>query len=64
MKHSDRLHDDELHYLDSINRMTRQLHIRNRDSSEESSNRLQITVEELEEQLESIRRDQDKQYRR
>lgn len=63
MKHLDRLHDDELHYLDSINRMTRQLHFHERMPAQHKPAQLQLTVEELEDELEAIRISQEKHAR-
>ncbi len=61
MKHFDRLHDDELQYLDAINRMSRQLHLR--DKQQESARPcLQLTVEDLEEQLERLRLDHEARH--
>jgi|GEM_PF-2667287 len=57
MKHSARIYEDDLDLLDSINRMSRQLHFHanERYAGVEKSERLQLTIEEVEEQMETIR---------
>ena len=57
MKHTDRMDDEELKLLDSINRMTSQLHYHreNASTADDSSSELEQTLEELEDQLEAIR---------
>ena len=60
MKHSARIYQDDLDLLDSINRMSRQLHFRGdkQQLTGHEARRLQLTVEELEEQMEAIRQSQ------
>ena len=60
MKHSARIYQDDLDLLDSINRMSRQLHFRvNQHPAEQhEAQRLQLTVEDLEDQMEAIRQAQ------
>lgn len=59
MKHTARSHDEDLQLLDSINRMSRQLSFRmDKKSQSEQPLFLQETIENLEEQVESIRNSQ------
>ena len=59
MKHTARIHDDDLQLLDSINRMSRQLSFRNNKKPyAEQPAFLENTIENLEEQLELIRNSQ------
>jgi hypothetical protein len=60
MKHNERIHDDELHLLDSINRMSRQLSFHKNKTIESNTFDLSDeTIEDLEEQLEYIRNSQE-----
>ena len=56
MKHTDRLDDEELKLLDSINRMTSQLQYHQENKSvDDQASELEQTLEGLEDQLEAIR---------
>ena len=57
MKHSARNYQDDLEFLDSINRMSRQLHFRVPDQQQpqHKSQRLMLTIEDLEDEMEAIR---------
>lgn len=57
MKHVDRLNDEELKLIDTINRMSNQLNFADHQSSSSQHSQFLVEViESLEDQLESIRR--------
>lgn len=59
MKRSQKNHDDDLNLLDSINRMSRQMKLQRKNTAQPEKTLLpEETIEDLEEQVESIRNSQ------